>query len=191
MRPRVQNLHHHYDVIVRSSELDLVVKAKLREDINVASNAEWTAMVDGAEASGSLGLAARMTLNSVGVAPNLHNKLHTKQVWMGTSPISFTLNLQFVAIDDPRAEVMLPTLDLMSMVFPTNETGGIYSTPDFRVSLQIGNLFTSTEMIVKQVNPTFWKQMTPEGLPLGSDVAVEFQTVYTPIVSELRKYFGA
>lgn len=191
MTPRVKNLHSHYDVIIRSSELGLVVKAKLREDLSVGTNAEWTAMVDGAEAPGTLGLGARLVANQIGVSPTLSNKLHTKQVWMGTSPIAFRLNLQFVAIDDPRTEVLQPAIDLMSMVFPTNETGGIYSTPDFKVSLSIGALFRSTDMIVKSAMPVFWKEMTPEGIPLGADVEIELQTSYTPIVPQLRSYFGA
>lgn len=191
MNPRVQNLHDFYKIVISSAELGIVVKANLREDLSVGTNSEWTAMVDGAEAPGTVGMGVRLVANKTGVSPTLFNKLHSTQVWMGTSPLAFRLNLQFVAINDPRAEVLTPTLDLLSLVFPTNELGGIYSTPDYNVSVTIGAFFGCSEMIVKSVMPVFWREMTPEGIPLGADVEVELQTSYTPIVPQVRKYFGA
>ena len=110
---------------------------------------------------------------------------------MGSQPVSISLQLLFYAFSDPVKEVKEPVVRLTSLPYPASTIGvGLFTTPDAEVTLSIGSFIKIPNVLVKSAVPTWFKEMTPEGIPIGAAVNVMFETYRVPTAKEYRQYYG-
>lgn len=171
---------------------EVTVRALLQHDISIKTTARWGALT---AASFAPKMVAEAVLAATGRA--LITKWGSRQIWTGTSPLDFTLNLRFEAINDSEKEVLAPCRELQRMILPyTRGAHGnqvlmlppgplaIGSIRKFLgaadegeiISIRIGKFMTMSKVIILEVNHNIKNRWEEGGNPVSADVSVHFQT---------------
>jgi hypothetical protein len=133
------------------------------------------------------------------------------QVWMGSSPVEMSLELEFIASDSPTLQVMNPVKDLMSITMPSRGAGGFLldppgpsyvdiqnwqigdgksiGNPGRKISVKIGNFLLFDNVVIENVNTTYHSMMHSSGIPLRATCAVQFKTFFIQLKEDLPKIF--
>jgi len=172
----------------------VVIRGLLQHNIDIKTTAQWSPL---SAANFATKFATEVTQLVTGRA--LVTKWGSRQVWMGTSPLDFTINLRFEAINDPEKEVLEPCRELQRMILPYTKgkagdvlpmfppgplaTGGIRAwfrgTPQTEgeiISVRIGKLLKMSRVIIRDINHTFMNRFEEGGNPMSANVAIHFQT---------------
>jgi len=96
---------------------DILIKAPLQEQITTRTEATWAPLSAASLAKGFSELTQLLT------GRTLVSRYANRQYWSGTSPLDFTLNLKFQAIDNVKDEVLRPIIELQRMSLPFSGTG--------------------------------------------------------------------
>jgi hypothetical protein len=172
----------------------IVIRGLLQHDIDIKTTAQWSPL---SAANFASKFATEVTQLVSG--RTLITKWGSRQVWMGTSPLDFTINLRFEAINDPESEVLEPCRELQRMILPYTSgkhgdkllmfppgplaTGGIRAyfrgTPQTEgeiISVRIGKLLKMSRVIIRDINHTIMNRFEEGGNPVSANVAIHFQT---------------
>jgi len=170
----------------------VVIRAPLAEKVGFKMESQWSTI---ARISAITVEAQAIALASTGRA--LSSRWLTRKIWMGTTPLDFTLNLQFRAESDPNLEVVQPCVELQRMILPYSggkTAGNAFLTPpgpspfkeitevvdwasDGEITyISIGMLLLIKRAIVKDVVIEYLPGFTKSGLPIAANAAVHFQT---------------
>ena len=171
---------------------EVTIRALLQHNVDIKTTAQWSPMT---AANFSPKMVAEVTQLVAGRA--LVTKWGSRQIWMGTSPLDFTINLRFEAINDPEKEVLAPCRELQRMILPYTRgkhgdkwlmlppgplaTGGIrkhFGAADEGeiISIRIGKLLSMNKVIIRDINHTFMNRFEKGGNPVSANVAIHFQT---------------
>jgi len=119
-----QSVNPNYVIIIRSQQLMCSVRALLQDKFTMKATSEWRSVFGGGRISSRIQEGIQYLTGRA-----LVNKLMSRRIWSGTSPLTFTIPLKFEALDDALSEVFLPCLKLEQMVLPTqfdtNSTGEV------------------------------------------------------------------
>ena len=185
MISRYKELNDHYKIVILPKE-GRPIEAYLQQDWVVTLQSGW-----GAEWEGAGAPAIFDTISQQAMGTSLSSQFLTGQKWMGSQPVSISLQLLFYAFSDPVKEVKEPVVRLTSLPYPASTIGvGLFTTPDAEVTLSIGSFIKIPNVLVKSAVPTWFKEMTPEGIPIGAAVNVMFETYRVPTAKEYRQYYG-
>lgn len=112
----------NYLVRIISDRIKPEVKAWVPQNIQMNIESSWDAPFADI-GSGKIGTA----LSLFGFS--LKNRVATTQVWGGSAPLTLTLPLQFIAIDNARNDVKSQVNRLIRMTVPGIGAGGFYQPP--------------------------------------------------------------
>lgn len=189
MLPLVKKLSDHYKIVMQPQN-GPPIEAYLRSDWTVQADSQYASMVEGADAPGALDTLVQVASSQVGMSTSLQSQMATYQKWTGSSPIRFSFELLFVAMEDARKEVLEPTARLITLCYPPDTRLGLFIPPDNKIVLTVGSFLKVPNVLINTAVPTYWKEMTPEGIPLGATVQVELSTYRTPVGNEIKSFFG-
>lgn len=96
----------------------IIIKAPIQDKITTRTTSTWSP-ISGASFVSSI----YNTLAQITTGRSLVSRFASRRIWSGTSPIDFTLNLKFEAINDTNKEVMQPILELQRMCLPYSGHG--------------------------------------------------------------------
>ena len=105
----------------------ILIKAPLQEQFTTRTESTWSLL-------SAASLAQRFSeLTQALTGRTLINRFANRQYWVGTTPLDFTLNLKFQAVNNARNEVLRPIIELQRMTLPfsgvtgsfTGEEGGV------------------------------------------------------------------
>lgn len=180
----------------RSKAPEIVIKALLQEKIDLATEADWAPLTAASVITGF-----SQELAALG-GRSLANRWLSRRIWRGTSPIDFTLNLRFEAINSAMREVVMPCRELQRMSLPyvgDKALGEFFLSPpgpspiqigikaDGKtaieagsrgeiIDIKIGKLLFIRRCVVKRVNISYFPRFEAGGNPLGAQVQINFQT---------------
>ena len=177
----------------------VMIYAPLQEDFSMRTEAVWN-VTTAAYVLSKVG--NEFTQAALGRASV--NRYTSRRIWTGTSPITFTLNLQFLAISDPYQEVLYPILELQRMSLPyaagwlgdyllsppgpdpfdikilqdAKESFGLSAGRDEGevITAHIGTFVTVRKCVVKAIDVKFSKNLTTAGIPISALASVTFET---------------
>ena len=95
----------------------VVITAPMQEQISTRTEATWQPLAASSFLGGLGGLAQILT------GRTLVSRFTSRQTWSGTSPLDFSLNLKFEAINDVYREVLHPIIELQRMSLPFSGHG--------------------------------------------------------------------
>ncbi len=171
----------------------VTIRAPLQHDINIKTTANWSPLT-------ASSFAPKMVAEAVLLATgrSLVTKWGSRQIWTGTSPLDFTLNLRFEAVNDPEKEVLAPIRELQRMILPYTRgkhgdkmlmlppgplaTGGIRKFFGLSqdegeiISVRIGKLLRMNKVIIREIDKTIMNRWEEGGNPISATVAIHFQT---------------
>lgn len=110
-----------------------------------------------------------------------------KFVWMGSTPIQFTLSLIFIAETSVYTDIVEPIRKLMQLSAPRPPSGNLMPMrppvdPDHSVSMRIGKILYTEGILITSVNPMFSRPFVvdesvgAQGIPSRVPVAVTIQS---------------
>ena len=127
--------------------------------------------------------------------------LFSSLYWVHTSPIEFTLNLQFNAIYDAKAEVMGNIRSLVMLMLPSYSNNGngnfltapgpkLIGTSKYKINLAVGTAWTFSNVLIQDVHAQIDTMPTAQGDYISANVSVHISTdrIYTK--QDLAKAFG-
>ena len=172
---------------------EVTIRGLLQHDIDIKTTAQWSPLSAASFAPKMLSEVTQLVLGRA-----LVTKWGSRQVWMGTSPLDFTINLRFEAINDPVKEVLAPCKELQRMILPytkgkygdkllmlppgplaaggIREILGLSADEGEIISVRIGKLLRMNKVIIRDINHTFMNRFEEGGNPMSANVAIHFQT---------------
>jgi len=122
--------------------------------------------------------------------------LATEQAWTGTQPISFSLSVAFIALENAFDEVVEPSRTLLKYPLPPDITDPI--KPPAKVKEGIGcSIFIGTNIYIPETDlypvdaqVTFSMVKDKTGNPIRSDAVVSFVTQRAMSADDIDVWFG-
>lgn len=117
--------------------------------------------------------------------------LNTTQIWSGTTPLTFSLTLEFYAVSNPANEVLAAVIALEKAASPEmreNTPGG--RVPD-TVGLNVGRQIIYPECVITQVSKQLDGPISRDGYPLQGQVTLTLQTLASVNKSSISETFRA
>lgn len=136
--------------------------------------------------------------NKTGVAQiSLKSLAQTISTWTGTEKPQFNIDVLFISYN-PDVRPLDRVRELLGGVFP--ESLGLVLVAPMKYApgpksasgvwnIKIGTWFDAPNQILRQVNPTFSKEVTPDGRPLYAKVNVVFEPYRMISYAEFKSYF--
>lgn len=170
----------------------VTIRGLLQDNIDIKTTAQWSPL-----SAANFGTKIATEVTQLVSGRTLVTKWGSRQVWMGTSPLDFTINLRFEAINDPVNEVLEPCRELQRMILPYTKgkygdkflmfppgplaVGGIRkalgaSDEGEIISIRIGKLLRMSRVVIRDINHTFMNRFEEGGNPVSANVAIHFQT---------------
>jgi hypothetical protein len=176
------------------------INATLQEKIDLVTSSRWESLTP-------TSFSAAINAVSQGVlGMSVASSLATRRIWTGTEPLEFTIIFRFEAQEDPKTEVVQPSLILQQMSLPGRSfTGGLewflippgpapmpevtnivnavsgnrlsnLSNLGEDVTITIGNFLKFEKVIIEKVSTTYESRFDQFGSPLGATSKVTFST---------------
>lgn len=95
----------------------IIIRAPMQEQITTATESSWSPL------AASSYLSTFKELSQLLTGRSLVSKYTSRNFWSGTTPMNFTLNLKFQAINDTEQEVLYPIIELQRMSLPFSGHG--------------------------------------------------------------------
>ena len=192
-------------IISRSNKIP-TVRGWLPEEFSFSVESEWEPLFPSGGIPGLTGIVGT-AISSGGYTTKTINA--TSQAWSGSSPIEFSLPIDFVAVRDAQKEVVTPVKNLMKLALPGEldafdefGIGNVFLDPPgpvitdaysaYRdrvgtrgdnIALRIGNFIIFKDVIITNVSANWVGKLSPEGLPMQAQAEVTIRT-YTMISKE-------
>lgn len=153
-----------------------------------------------------------------GFGASVNTQKLSKLVWTGSSRVSITLDLEFIAMKDAEKEVLNPIAILSQMALPTLDTTrevviagkkttvkGLLSPPGPRyfsdvlsneggegdiISVSIGKYINITPLILTSINPVYDNKFDKYGRPMKALVSATFITPYSITSNDFMSWFS-
>jgi hypothetical protein len=178
------------------------LKLTLDEDVNLQLSTNYEPLYSG---GGNLGLdvLGKISQEVTGIGGSSQFKQFGFQVWKGTQPVVFTINLSFYLgmanAFSGRTEVVNPMRKLINLTLPSE--GGVAGSlvapgPSLlelfgeganvktrTTSIRIGNILRFDRVVIKSVQPTFSKIPDSQGYPTSGKISMEVNTLYNATTS--------
>lgn len=186
--------------LVAISSGDVRIEAQLPESVDLNIEQEWENPFK-LEINPALKAAFEFFTGKLGGRKSLiwdHNLLYT---YMGGSPLTFSLQIEFVAEDSVQAQIVDPIKKLMKLSSPSS--GGdlingrlkaMLNAPP-KVSISIGNMLYVQEAIITQVQPPLGRPLVSgddgdfQGAPARVPVQITIQTLRIMTQERVDEYF--
>lgn len=136
----------------------------------------------------------------IGYAP-ISKELHTRQMWVDTSPLEFSFHLLFDAQDKGGYEdVFLPCMSIFQLVAPDGTEGSDILLPPGpsridkkknAVTLTIGKMLRIEDAIIVSAQPSFDNRMDASGYPIACDLEITIRTATVYSRSDVKKMMQA
>ena len=129
----------------------------------------------------------------------------SSQVWTGSSPVTLTLPIDFVAISNAAAEVIAPVKQLMKMALPEEVNlagvttldppgpayidginafkGVVDGSRGDNITISVGSFLRLAKVIIRSVNCNWSGRLSAEGFPMQCRAEVEART-FTAITKD-------
>ena len=190
-------LSEYYRVRIKSTRLNDEVVAWMSETFSLNVESQWDSPFQDA-ATNKLGTTVRAAAQVAGVS--FDNKHLSSQVWSGSSPMTLTIPLEFVAESDVVKEVIKPINLLMKMTLPDTTRAGFYIPPGpviaglgkhkgDQITITIGNFLVFTQVVMTSIESDYEMKMGVLGKPMRAKCNVTFRTFTTITKDELDKIF--
>lgn len=191
----------------------------LGEDFNFKTSSEFGSPFQGMQ-EGAVGLTQMIQLlgaagQGLGIEKlgsladkSAQSKFSSYQFWKYSSPISFSLTLNFfrgiAEIFDAKKEVFLPTLLLSEIVLPTREgallkspgptmasfineaTSSVRNPNNPRFSIVVGKMLALSDCIIRNAEGTFSNEVDQYGYPIKSTVRIEVSSTTVGTTNMIR-----
>lgn len=121
--------------------------------------------------------------------------------WTGSEIPVFTLDMVFIAIR-PGDDVVNMVHQLYATVFPAAQSSAVSITPPLGYTaggsggiqkggffVSVGTWFRANNQVMKNVNFTFSKEVTPDGKPLYARGSIEFEHYRQMTYKDFRDFF--
>ena len=173
---------------------DQIINGWLPEEFSFEVQSDWgTPFADGGD---------KITAIASGLGVNLRLKIRSSQIWEGSSPVTLTIPIDFVAREDGKAleQVVTPVKQLMALALP-DEFGedagtrlvppgpnfvGTYLNKEGKeeqvtvagtdITVRLGNFVSFKKVIVTNVSATFSGKMLRDGYPAEAKAEMSFVT---------------
>jgi hypothetical protein len=116
--------NENYRVVIRGHNWD--VRAILEDNFSPAFGAEWSSAFEKARSkleANTLVQAGKAVMEAFDRGIALKSQFLSRVRWDGSSHPVFVLNLSFIAIKDPKEEVMTPLKKLITNLYPEKGAG--------------------------------------------------------------------
>jgi len=177
----------------RQHSTPIIIRALLQDKIDLTTEARWSPLL-----ASSVVTAVAEEVATVAAGRTLVSRWMTRQMWRGTSPLEFTLNLRFEAESNAETEVLCPCRELQRMSLPyigdqkfgeqflsppgplpaswagTRFLSGTTKGED--ITIRVGKLLNIKRCIIKRVTVSILPKFVVGGAPLSANVTVNFQT---------------
>jgi len=153
------------------------------------------------------------TLSALGLS--LKSKPASLNIWSGSSPITLTLPLEFIAETNARQDVVTPIRQLMSLALPSLESDGIRFIPPGptaydlqgtvkglsgidigsgkqrgdRIDIVVGKFLRFENVVIVSVNSDYTLKMSVDGAPMKATAEITFRTFTTLDKEEFSRIF--
>ena len=129
-----------YRVIIAQPDRSRYVTAYIPENVYLDITSTYgTPLLDAGLGGGELHEQLQALGNSVTVA----DQLQTVHVYQGSSPISYSLPLYFLAQTSTLEDVVYPIIDLFSMCMPEQDSNGVHVSPGPTFATDIENVISA------------------------------------------------
>ena len=182
-----------YMVFIQCPTAGLEVVCDMPETTMLAIQSDWEQRMNGGLFSNILGGVVGVT----GISP-ASQEWNTRQMWVSTSPIEFSLQLQFDAYSSAYNDVFRPMTALIQLAAPENIGDILFPPGPSRVfkdrnaiTLSLGKMLTITDGILTAAQGTFDTRMTAEGYPIAGELELTIRTSVVYSRNDIAKMVGA
>ena len=188
---------HKISIFSRTDQAKIVCPIQEPFDIKVSS--EWRPFISAEDALGKFKEIAERTAQFAG--RTLHNRLFSRRIWAGTSPIEIMLPLKFFAVNSSIYDVLQPVVYLFRSALPTKKETLNWQIPGLtdvkfdlleapgpspfaevlarrrgKIDIYFGTFARFQNVIISEVSTTFDHKKDRNGFPVSAVVKVVFQT---------------
>jgi hypothetical protein len=136
-----------YLVKITSIRNNCTVVAPLQKDISIQVESRWDPFIPVDLLSRGNTVVQAVT-GLFGERRSLVTRATSRRIWLGSTPITMSLELKFEAVKDPYREVVLPGRMLQSMALPSDPSAGYTKGQGI-----VGNLKALTLLALKPPGP--------------------------------------
>lgn len=181
----------NYKITISCPGHGIDIICDMPEQITMATQSDWESLMNyslaGAldAAIGGSGKLIAGLASAGSKAFNAQLQALSFQVWMGTSPIEFPLQIQFNAKKSALNDVYKPMGMLGAMVLPINKGGGVLFPPGpsiggvaggYGVHIRLGRLILFKECIITSSQATYDTRLDKDGVPISGEMEITFRT---------------
>jgi hypothetical protein len=167
-----------------------VITASMPEAFDINTSAEFAPLFPSADIGRFLQYGPLVSeIGSKAAGVSLQLPLFTQQLWVQSAPLSFTLNLQFNAVHNAKAEVTGNIQSLLLLTLPSMDNIGtlravgptLSPASKYNITMAVGKMALFSNVIIHDVNATIDTMATSKGDYISANVQVRVSTstVYT------------
>jgi hypothetical protein len=118
------------------------VRGVLASALSLSVSSKWESIIESVGGGLGSGLIGGLdTLMQIGGGKTFQQPWFGRKSWKGTTPFVFKITMQFVALEDAKAEVYDPCINLLSFLYP-REVGGAQSEQEKKASKKLSDMFS-------------------------------------------------
>lgn len=173
-----------YWIKVTIPDLGLEVIADMPEELQSAVGSEWEGLLPASLAdAGAIGASANK-ISQILTGSGYVYQDNTKQTWVNSSPLEFSISLQFDADEDAFREVYAPIRILEMAALPSKNSGGFLFAPGANglfgtgsvTRLEVGTLFTLDSCILIAAQGSMSARLDEKGYPISGRCDLTIRT---------------
>lgn len=116
--------------------------------------------------------------------------LNSTQVWGGTTPLNFTLTVEFYAVNNAYNEVQAAVIELEKAASPELNNVTPFGRVPEQISINVGRQIIYPECIITSVSKNLDGPIGRDGYPLTGEVQLQIQAIGTVNKSDIPSTFG-
>lgn len=193
-----------YIVTIYSKKLGGQIRGVIQDGVSKSVESSWKP-VGGLPGMGAITELANKVVQSVTMGRvSAFNKITSRRMWTGTTPLNLRLTLKFVAEKSAKREVVEPVAKLEALTLPSLRIGGFLAPPgpspfminkstgvvkkiteggSDLIKIYVGTFLYFNNVVLRSIDSTFNPQFTADGYPISAVVNVNFET-YEVITKE-------
>ncbi len=202
-------------VEITCAKRGLTVRGIISSDVTIESSAKWRGIADtitslvspfkgssGGASKAVTGITKLIDTASTSMGATFQQPWMSRKVWQGTEPLKFRVGVKFIAWEDAEKEVYLPTLYLLSLMYPrllgsigagALAVGGFAAPgPGFLkgvglnddIVIKIGQNITYNLCYIEHLSVRWANTFNSKGMPMFSNVDISFSSSDTAYVKK-------
>ena len=116
--------------------------------------------------------------------------LNSTQVWGGTTPLNFTLTVEFYAVNNAYNEVQAAVIELEKAASPELNAISPWGRVPEQISINVGRQIIYPGCIITSVSKNLDGPIGRDGYPLTGEVQLQIQAIGTVNKSDIPSTFG-